>query len=145
MSVLSHRLGPLGMALALLGVVAGLWIGTARADATGIAGLGVDIPGVQPQGRNVVLTVHAGAGEIVTIGVSGHVRQGGRNLPLERGTATAGPGSRATIALRPRKDWQERKIKQALAKGRTLTATITVRVKDVFGNIATRSRSITLT
>ena len=101
--------------------------------------------GTQPQGKRIVVKLRAGAAEIVSIAAAGNIRQGGRAFRLHRATATVAPGRQATLELRPRKAWQERKIKRALRAGKTLTATVRIRFTDILGNVAHRTRTITLT
>jgi hypothetical protein len=144
MSVL-HRLGPTSLIVtAAIAVV--MFAAAGPAGAGGIDDVLVDTPGsVQPQGKNIVVKLEAGADEVVSIAASGHVNQGGHRFGLRRATATVAPGRRATLELRPRKAWQERKIRQALNKGRTLEARVRIRFRDVVGNVAHRARTITLT
>jgi len=145
MSVLPHRV-VVSFGLLVLGVlVAVAGLGPAPAGATGIDDLFVDAAETQAQGKNVVVKLTAGAAEVVGVSAHGSVRQGGRGFALRPAKATVAAARRATLELRPRKGWQERKILQALRKGKTLTATIHVRTKDFIGNTATRTLTILLT
>jgi len=145
MSVLPHRLlVSFGLfVLGLLLAVAGT--GPPPAAATGIDNLLVDAAETQSQGRNIVVKLTAGAAEVVGVTARGSVRQGGRGFALRPAKATVAAARKATLELRPRKGWQERKILQALRKGKTLTATIHVRSKDFVGNTATRTLTVLLT
>ena len=145
MSVLPHRV-VVGFGLLVLGMlVAVAGLGPAPAAATGIDDLVVDAAETQAQGRNVVVRLTAGAAEVVGVSAHGSVRQGGRGFALRPAKATVAATRRATLELRPRKGWQERKILQALRKGKTLTATVHVRTKDFIGNTANRTLTIALT
>jgi len=145
MSVLPHRIA-VSFGLFVLGVlVAVAGAGPAPAVATGIDDLVVNAAGTQPQGRNIVVRLTAGAAEVVGVSAHGSVRQGGRGFSLRPAKATVAATRRATLELRPRKGWQERKILQALRKGKTLTATIHVRTKDFIGNTANRTLTVLLT
>jgi hypothetical protein len=129
--------------------IAGAWLlmglSAPEARAVGVADPRVDtIDGTQAQGKRIVIKLRAGAAEVVSVAAGGHVRQGAKNLPLRRATATAAAGSRALLELRPRRSWQERRIKRALARGRTLKATVRVRFRDILGNVARRTRTVKL-
>jgi hypothetical protein len=141
MSLLPHRTFFL-MAACLLGLA----ITVTPAAAGGIEDPLADTTDpVQEMGRNVVIEVRAGAGEIVNVGVGGFVRQGGDELPLRRATATVAPGSKAELELRPKRDAHERRILSALRDGKTLDAVVTFRFEDVIGNVGKRTKIIKLT
>ena len=145
MSVLPRR-SVVGLGLFFLGLIsAGSGLLPSSAGATGISNLLVDAAGTQPQAGRVVVRLTAGAAEVVTAGARGSIRKGGHAFRLRPAKATVAATRRATLELRPRKGWQERKILSALQNGKTLVATIRVRLKDFFGNTATRTLTIRLT
>ncbi len=140
-----HRPGPAPILVTFV-IALALLAAPGPAAAAGIDGVLVDtIGGTQPQGKNIVVEIRAGAAEIVSIVARGNIRQGGRAFRLRRATATVAPGRQATLELRPRKARQERRIKRALRAGKTLEATIRIRFQDILGNVGRRTRTITLT
>ena len=150
MSVLSRRF-VISLSIGLLGAAAALALAapmpaTATPSLrTGINDLLVSAAGTQPQGGRVLIRLTTGAAEVVTAVAGGSVRKGGHTFRLRPARATVAATRRATLELRPRKGWQERKMLNALGKGKTLVATVRVRLRDFVGNTATRTLRIRLT
>lgn len=138
--------GTVKLLAGLLLCLASTFLSAESAGAAGIDAPSVDTLGsTQAQGKNVLIRLRVGADEIVSVGAGGFVRQGGKRLPLRRSAATVAPGGRATVELQPKRRWQEQRILRALSRGRTLRARVTVRFKDLAGNVAKRTRRVLLT
>jgi 6-phosphogluconolactonase (cycloisomerase 2 family) len=98
------------------------------------------------KGKKLVIHVKAGADEAVDVlgaGTIGAVskgkgrlpaRKGGKGFRLKAASASAAPGKRVKLALKPAKKSATKKISKLLGKGRKLRANLSVTLTDEAGN-----------